>query len=41
MENTTQTSLFKGFEHFESLLPNFAKTGLFSPGAQRYTQALA
>lgn len=38
MENMAQTSLFKGFEYFESLLPNFAKTGLFSPGAQQYAR---
>lgn len=41
MENSIQTNLFQAFEKFQGLLPDIARTGLFSPGAQRYTQALA
>lgn len=41
MENSIQTNLFDAFRQIEGILPNIARTGLFSPGAQRYTQALA
>ncbi len=41
MENSIQTNLFDTFKKFEGVLPKIARTGLFSPGAQRYTQALA
>ncbi len=37
MEQTTQTTLMETFKLFESYLPDFARTGIFSPGAQRYT----
>ena len=35
---TKETNLFNGFSAFESLLPDFARTGIFSPGAQKYTR---
>jgi stearoyl-CoA 9-desaturase NADPH oxidoreductase len=38
MEKTVDTNLFKGFGIFESLLPDFARTGLFSPSGQKYTR---
>jgi ferredoxin-NADP reductase len=37
MNETAQTTLMDTFKLFESYLPDFARTGLFSPGAQRYT----
>jgi len=37
MEQTTQTTLMDTFRLFESYLPDFARTGIFSAGAQRYT----
>lgn len=36
MEPTTQTTLLETFSLFEKYLPNFARTGIFSPGAQQY-----
>lgn len=37
MEQTAQTTLLETFRLFENYLPDFARTGLFSHGAQRYT----
>lgn len=37
MNQTAQTSLMDTFKLFESFLPGFARTGLFSPGGLRYT----
>lgn len=36
MENTVQTHLLDAFQRFERLLPNYARTGIFSPSAQNY-----
>lgn len=38
MENTTQTNLLDTFQRIESYLPQFARTGIFSPGAVDYLQ---
>ena len=36
MENTVHTHLLDAFQRFERLLPNYARTGIFSPSAQQY-----
>lgn len=41
MNPTKETRLFSGFTAFESLLPDFARTGIFSPAAQKYTREQA
>ena len=41
MKSLIQTDLLDTFRKFEGILPDIARTGIFSPGAQRYTQALA
>lgn len=41
MNSTKETRLFSGFTAFESLLPDFARTGIFSPAAQKYTREQA
>lgn len=38
MNTANQTQLFDTFRYFESLLPDFARTGLFNPAAQRYVR---
>lgn len=38
MQTTTQTNLFDSFQYFEKLLPEVARTGIFSPAAQRYAR---
>ncbi|MBX3723173.1 MAG: iron-sulfur cluster-binding domain-containing protein [Turneriella sp.] len=38
MNPTKETSLFSGFSAFEGLLPDFARTGLFSAAGQKYTR---
>jgi ferredoxin-NADP reductase len=37
MNQTAQTTLMDTFRLFESFLPGFSRTGLFSPGGLRYT----
>ncbi|MBL8033218.1 MAG: 2Fe-2S iron-sulfur cluster binding domain-containing protein [Leptospiraceae bacterium] len=37
MENTVQTQLLDAFRAFEKVLPDIARTGIFSRSAQRYT----
>src|SRR5690349_15030498 len=41
MSMTKETNLFSGFNAFENLLPDFARTGIFSPAAQKYTREQA
>ena len=36
MENTVQTHLLDAFQRIEHLLPNYARTGIFSPAAHSY-----
>lgn len=38
MENSFQTNLLDAFQRIERLLPNYARTGIFSQDAQRYTR---
>lgn len=38
MQTIPQTNLFDSFKYFEKLLPEVARTGLFSPAAQRYVR---
>src|SRR5262249_55048316 len=38
MNQTKETGLFETFRYFEDLLPDFARTGLFSAAGQKYTR---